>query len=531
MTGRAAQAALASGSGPAIWLWPVAAAVLSAWPVWRSIAPEVPDIGQGWFRLELVLGAGLTLLYCAWAWPRRKRIRDLTFPFWLILLAVYGAFAETLDGNATDADLCILTIAWTASTAIFASLALLQGGAGDAVAEAKRLHGLTLLPPSLPLLIGYGGGCLALLFSTTFPQNVPAIMGLVSPGAILAWAAMSDTAGSVLAGRRVIFARAEFLLVLARLRHWRLMSPAILLGDRPKLIGLYPAEGVSPGDLAALAAALTMDDDSELGRAIQEFGVSHRIRLPMLKEAPGQPAMQGRRAALPNGVETELCDQAALTDGGFDLAAFAEAIALAQSLNREILAVVERRPQPGVLGVLVFAVGSRPGAAATLQTLRDQGLQVTLNAPARDARDTPALKSLQIAPVAMMEAPADESVTVIRPTQSDMTALAPGNPLLLCFGAARRSPGAPAAHFSVAREDPRTLADLVRFAADFRARTLIVTLLANAPGWVLIAAALGYVQVSPLLVTGVSVIGIALAVATPQVLRLSPTLAKEVDEE
>lgn len=526
MTARAMQTAVASGSRPALWLWPVAAAVLSAWPVWRSIAPESPDIGEGWFRLELVLGAGLALLYCAWAWPRRKRIRDLAFPFWFILLAVYGVFAETRDGNAMGADLCVLAIAWTACTAIFASLALLQGGAGDAVAEAKRLHGLTLFPPSLPLLIGYGGGYLAILFSTTLPQSVMAIMGLISPGAILAWAAMSDTAGSVLAGRRVFFTRAEFLLVLARLRRWRLMSPAILLNDRPKLIGLYPAEGVKPGDLAALAAALTMDDDSELGRAIQEFGVSHRIRLPMLKEAPGQPAMQGRRAALPNGVEIELCDQAALADGGFDLTASAEAIALAQSLSREVLAVVERRPQSRVLGLIVFAIGSRPGATATLQSLRSQGIDVVLTAPPRDVRDEPALKPLQIASMTNAAEWPDQAVAVVRPHQSDSSGA-----LLLCFGTARRSPGAPAAHFLVAREDPRTLADLVRFAADFRARTLIVILLANAPGWVLIAAALGYVQVSPLLVTGVSVIGIALAVATPQVLRLSPTLAKEVDEE
>jgi hypothetical protein len=83
----------------------------------------------------------------------------------------------------------------------------------------------------------------------------------------------------------------------------------------------------------------------------------------------------------------------------------------------------------------------------------------------------------------------------------------------------------------VAREDARALVDLARFADDFRTRTVIVTLLSSAPGWVLIAGMLGYVPLTPFLVTGVAIIGIAIATITPQVLRLSPVLDNEGTEE
>jgi hypothetical protein len=86
-------------------------------------------------------------------------------------------------------------------------------------------------------------------------------------------------------------------------------------------------------------------------------------------------------------------------------------------------------------------------------------------------------------------------------------------------------------HLVVAREDARSLIDLARFADDFQIRTRAVTLLASVPGLVLIAAAFGYVPVTPFLVTGVAVIGIAIAAVTPQVLRLSPVLDNEGTED
>ncbi len=83
----------------------------------------------------------------------------------------------------------------------------------------------------------------------------------------------------------------------------------------------------------------------------------------------------------------------------------------------------------------------------------------------------------------------------------------------------------------IARDDPRTLVDLLQFARDFRIRTRTAIAVANLPGIALLAAALGYLPASPLFVTIAALAGVALAVALPQALRLSPTMANEVDEE
>ena len=56
---------------PTIWAWPVAAGLLAAWPVWRSLFPEVPDVGDGWSRLQPALGLANALLFLAWLWSMR----------------------------------------------------------------------------------------------------------------------------------------------------------------------------------------------------------------------------------------------------------------------------------------------------------------------------------------------------------------------------------------------------------------------------------------------------------------------------
>lgn len=527
MTDRGLVGKQALPEGAEQWLWPVGAGVLSAWPIWRSVAPEVPDLGDGWFRLGLVCGLLLATLYGVWAWSKWRLIYGLVFPFWAIALAFAGAVAATMQGDQDGADLCVLMIAWTAVVGTFASLAMLKMEAAGRIAGCAAAHRCDLFPPVPFLGHIYGVAMLGITYLWTVSHISVVIMGVISPGAILAWASLSDTARSVLSGRRVHFSNAAVLAALARMRRWRLMSPAVLVSDRPKLVGLYPAEGVRPGDLAALAAALTMDDESDLGRATQEFGVSHRIRMPALKQVQGVPASAGRKATLLDGTRVELHDPAAFTAGEFDLVQFAEAMALAHTLHRSVLVVVERRPQPRVLGLVVFAMAARPGAAEALQDLRRRGIDVALTVLPRDARDELVLKSLQVAPNVAAGGDGGDSVNVVRPTHAGIEAKG----LVLQFGAARAHIDPPVANIVVAREDARTLCDVARFVADFRARTTIATLLSNAPGWVLIAAAFGYLPASPLLVTGVALVGIALAVAGPQVLHLSATLAKEVDEE
>lgn len=524
MTLGAANAATALRAGPAVWLWPGAAAVLSAWPIWRSIAPETPDLGQGWFRLEVLAGVALAALYAAWAWPRRRRVHDLAFPFGAILLALHGLVVATRAGDAAGADLCVLMIAWIASTAIFASLALLQVEGAGLAAGCRAPHHGNLLPP-VPWLGAICG--LVMLAITLLAQIAPGtvlIMAVISPGAVLAWASLSDTARSVLSRRQVHFANAEFLIDLSHLRRWLLRSPTILVSDRVRLVSLYPAADIKPGELVALAAAATVAEESDIARAIQEFGVSHRVRLPAPGRARDGEALAPRQARLANGTLVELCP----FDDTLDLAAHRETIALARSQHRKVMAVVERVPDPRVLGAIAFAVGARVGAVEALRVMRDRGHDVMLAAAPRDEADEIVLKSLNVARLDPTSPQHQPAVPVWRGSAGAADA---GDGLAVSFGAVQAGAAPPAAQIIVAREDARALTDLARFAEDFRRRTRIVTLLASAPGWVLIAAAFGYLPATPFLVTGVALIGIAVAAVTPQVLRLSPALDMEGAED
>jgi cation transport ATPase len=119
------------------------------------------------------------------------------------------------------------------------------------------------------------------------------------------------------------------------------------------------------------------------------------------------------------------------------------------------------------------------------------------------------------------------AIGFVRPGQPPLASCA----VTMHFGGRGRSAVQDEREIVIARDDPRAFVDLLQFARDFRIRMRIAIIVANLPGIVLLAAALGYVSASPLFVTIVALSGIALAVVTPQALRLSPTLANEVDEE
>ena len=512
--------------GLAIWLWPVAAALLAAWPVWRSMFPEVPDIGEGTVRLQPALSLVSGLLLVAWVTRWRRWVRGLTFSSWGGAL-VLGLMASLVwNRDAAGVDLGALAICWISLSTIFATLVLLKVQQAGLEAGCRTPHHIELLPPIRGLnaaIVGLLVAALAVSFAMR-PVASAVIMGVISPGLILAWASLSDTARAVLSKRQVHFADAGQLMWLAKRRLWRLRAPAVLLTDRVKLVSLFPAEGVKPGELVGLAAAATIDEESDIGRAIQEFGVSHRIRLPALRQARDGQSMPPRQAMLANGVIVEL----RAADDGLDLSAHAEAIQLAQAQHRIVMAVVERAPDPRPLGIIVFAIAARAGAAEALRVLRDRRIDVALSAAARDAADEIALKSLSVKRASFDPSRHQEVTSVWRGGAAEAD-VADG--LAVAFGGARPK-GAPSTmHLIVMREDARSLVDLARFADDFRARTKIVTLLASVPGWALIAAAFGYAPVTPFLVTGVAVIGIVIAAVTPQVLRLSPALDNEGTEE
>jgi hypothetical protein len=227
---------------------------------------------------------------------------------------------------------------------------------------------------------------------------------------------------------------------------------------------------------------------------------------------------------LASGAIVELC----AADGNLDLSAYVEAIELAQAQHRIVMAVVERAPNSRLLGILVFAIGARAGATEALRVLRDRRVEIALSAPPRDAADETALKSLRVESLAFNPSRYEEFASIWRGGAAEADV---GDGLSIAFGGAHPKGALSNMHLIVGREDARSLIDLARFADDFRARVRVVTLFASLPGWVLIAAALGYAPVTPFLVTGVAVLGIVIATVTPQVLRLSPALDIEGTEE
>jgi cation transport ATPase len=204
---------------------------------------------------------------------------------------------------------------------------------------------------------------------------------------------------------------------------------------------------------------------------------------------------------------------------------FAEQIARAAELHRAILALVEIEPTHRLLGLMVLATVARPGAAEALRTLRKSGHAVSLACADAMPQHKDALASLGLGDAAAGST--QSAIGIVRPGQAPIES----TDITVRFGARPGSGDGYDVDVVIARDDPRTLVDLLRFARDFRRSVRLAIVVASLPGLALLAAALGYLPASPLLISGAALAGIALAVAAPQALRLSPATANEVDEE
>jgi len=231
-----------------------------------------------------------------------------------------------------------------------------------------------------------------------------------------------------------------------------------------------------------------------------------------------------RRGQLPDRRIVELGAIAATALPEEERAPFADQLARAAELHRAVLALREVEPSSRLLGLMVLAKAPRPGATEAVRTLRKAAFTLTLANVTVDPKDQEALSALALEPVAKWPASA---IGVVRPGQPALKSCE----ATIQFGGRARTGGEQDSEVVIARDDPRTLVDLLQFARDFRIRTRIATIVANLPGIALLAAAIGIAPASPLFMTVVALAGIVLAVGIPQALRLSPTMANEVDEE
>ncbi len=511
--------------GRSVWIWPVLGALLAAWPVWRSFFAEVPDVGSPPLRGQVVAALGELALIGYWVARYRPRIASFALPLFAMGFAVIVLIIAGAHDDAPTADLAALAICWLAASFLFAGAVLLEGQRAFAA-----LQGAAVPPVSMLLRaherIGYWLIGIALVVATSqeTPQaSLMAALAVVSPGAVLIWAALCDTARSVLARRRVHVGDLAVLAELADRKDLILGHHNMLIAYRPKVISIMPAGETKPGAIVAIAAALLADDDSDPARGVQDFGVSHRVRVPSVTPLDaGAPALH--RGQLPDRRVVEIGAIEASMVREEERAPFADQIARAAELHRTVLALREIEPAPRLLGLMILTKAVRPGAVEAIRTLRKAGFALVLGNREIAPQDRDPLTGLGI------EAATDwprSAIGIVRPGQGPLESCS----TTIHFGGRLRAPGEEESDIVIARDDPRTLVDLLQFARDFRVRTRIAIAVANLPGLALLSAALGYLPASPLLVTGVAVAGVLLAAVAPQALRLSPTIANEVDEE
>ncbi|HKP24559.1 MAG TPA: hypothetical protein VJV39_11900 [Dongiaceae bacterium] len=512
--------------GRSVWIWPIAAAVLAAWPVWRSFFSEVPDIGSPLQRGQVVAALGALVLVGLWVARHRERVTGYLLPLLATGFAVVVLIMAGTHGDAPTVDLAALAICWLVVVFLFAgavlldsqrAFAALQGGAVPRVGMLLRAHER----------IGYwlfGIALVGMTFVESSPQGLLlAALAAMSPGAVLVWAALCDTARAVLARRRVHVADPSALFALTEHRAILFGDLGMLIARRPKVISIMPVGESKPGEIVGIAAALLDADDSDVARGLQDFGVSHRLRLPPINlHQAGAPSLH--RGRLPDRSVVEFGPIAASSVSEAECAPFAEQLARAAELHRQVLALTEIEPTPRLLGVVVLARAARPGASEALRTLRKAGFALALAPGDVDPRDQEPLNGLALDDTAELPSSA---IGLIRPGQPPVQSCT----ATIQFGGHVTPAQQDDCEIVVARDDPRTIVDLLQFARDFRRRTRVAIIVANLPAIALLAAVLGQLPATPLIVSGVALAGIALAVAGPQALRLSPTLANEVDEE
>jgi hypothetical protein len=525
MTDAAKRAAPAARIGRSLWVWPVAAAALAAWPVWRSFFAEVPDVGAAPVRGQVAAAVAALILVGCWVARYRPRITGFKLPLLAVGIAAVVLVVAIIRQDAPTADLAALAVCWLSVAFLFAGVVLLDGQRAFAAAQGGAVPPVSLLLRAHER-IGFGllGLALALATIRHTPQGfLLAALAAVSPGAVLIWGSLCDTARSVLARRRVHVADLSTLADIVGRRDIILADPNMLVARNPKVISIMPVGESKPGEIVGIAAALLAEDTGDEARGVQDFGVTHRLRVPNIKPLDaGSPDLH--RGQLPDRRIVELGTIAASVLPEEERAPFADQLARAAELRRMVLALREVEPTPRLLGLMVLAKAPRPGATEAVRTLRKAEFTVALANAAIDPRGQEVLTALAVQPAADRPASA---IGLVRPGQPALTSCA----ATIYFGGRAHTLGKQDSEIVIARDDPRTLVDLVQFARDFKIRTRTATIAANVPGIALLAAAIGYAPASPLFMTIVALAGIVLAVGIPQALRLSPTMANEVDEE
>ncbi len=222
---------------------------------------------------------------------------------------------------------------------------------------------LALITGVIWLVAGAGVGKALSYAISVLVISCPCSLGLATPVAIMVGNGMGARQG-------ILFKNAAALEQAGKMDFVVLDKTGTVTEGKPKVTGLYPAEGVSEGELLRTAAALESRSEHPLARAICERAKEQQLMIP--------PAENFR--ALPGwGVEGSVAGVTVLGGSG---AMFAERKLMSSSMRQ----AGERMAQEGrtplyfaagqrLLGMIAVADVVKPDSARAIGELRNMGIQ------------------------------------------------------------------------------------------------------------------------------------------------------------
>ncbi|WP_159999743.1 heavy metal translocating P-type ATPase [Roseomonas sp. 18066] len=193
----------------------------------------------------------------------------------------------------------------------------------------------------------------------------PCALGLATPAAIMAGTGAAARAG-------ILIRDAAALEQAGRITLVAFDKTGTLTEGRPRLATLTPAPGVTEAEALAAAARLQAGSEHPLARAVLAAAGGHPAPAEDFRALPGR-GVEGRV----DGRRVMLGSPRLLQESGANPLALSAAIAAAEAAGQTLSFLVEAEP-PRLLALLAFEDAPRPGAAAAIQALRRQGVEIAM---------------------------------------------------------------------------------------------------------------------------------------------------------
>ena len=197
----------------------------------------------------------------------------------------------------------------------------------------------------------------------------PCALGLATPTAIMAGTGVAARAG-------VLIKDAEALETAHRINVVAFDKTGTLTEGKPALLAGEPADGVSRGDLIALAAALQGGSEHPLARAVMTWAEFENVQPA---SADGMRGLPGRGvAARARGRELVLGSTRLMEEEGVDLMPLSGEAVRLEAEGRTVSWLAELAPKRRLLGFLAFGDEIKKTAAAAVAALHDRGVRTVM---------------------------------------------------------------------------------------------------------------------------------------------------------